>query len=287
MREILQIQNEKEVLSLITNVSYSNVSCWYDASRRDLHMDLIVPKNRLGHAPWPVILWICGGAFRVMNRAVWLPEMMHYAEKGYVIASVEYRTSNEAVFPAALIDTKTAIRFLRVHAEEFCIDPDHIIAMGESAGGTIACLLGVSSDRKEWDQGAYPEQSSSVCAVVDYYGLTDLTKSFDHFEGNDIIPPWLLEEALGVRYSKETAAAASAVTQVTESAPPHLILHGTADSTVDPVQSAEYYERLIRCGVYAELLEIEGAEHGDPLIYQEPVKDRVLEFLDKVLHNRD
>ena len=77
MRKQLQVERKREVLSLITDVTFASVPCWYGASRRDLKMDLIVPKNRTAHAACPAIVWICGGAYRVVNRAVWLPEMMN------------------------------------------------------------------------------------------------------------------------------------------------------------------------------------------------------------------
>lgn len=279
----IAVEKKREVLSLITGVTYANVPSWYGATRRDLHMDLIVPKNRVGHAQLPCIVWFCGGAFRVMDRAVWMPELMRFAEAGFVVASVEYRTGNEAIFPAPLVDAKAAVRFLRAHAEGFCIDPARIVSAGESAGGAIACLLGVTGEDKSLDQGDWLDQSSSVAAVVDYYGLADMTISLEGFEGNDIIPPWMLEEALGVRYTKEQAEAASAIKRVTPSAPPHLILQGLEDTVVSPSQSRNYYEKLRENGVTAELLELEDAQHGDDLFFQDEVKDRVLQFLQRTL----
>lgn len=284
MKERMQLTREREVLSLITGIAYTNVSSWYDATRRDLHMDLIVPKERTNHAPCPAIVWFCGGAFRVMDRSVWMPELMRYAEAGFVVASVEYRTGNEAVFPASLADAKAAVRYLKAHAKEFCVDPGRIISMGESAGGALACLLGVTGDQTEFDAGDHPEQNSKVSAVVDYYGLTDMTLSLSGFEGNDIIPPWMLEEVLGVRYSREQALSASAAAQVTSAAPPHMILHGSDDTVVSPEQSRTYYHRLLENGVRADLLEVAGAEHGDPLFFQDPVKDRVIAFLKDVIN---
>lgn len=286
MRERLTVQREKETLSLITNVTYANVSSWYDATRRDLHMDLIVPKNRADHAPCPTIVWFCGGAFRVMDRSVWIAELTRYAEAGFVVASVEYRTGNEAVFPAPLVDAKAAVRYLRAHAKEFCVDSERIVSMGESAGGAIACLLGVTGNTREYDQGEHLNHPSAVQAVVDFYGLADMTISLDGFEGNDIIPPWMLEEALGVRYSREQALSASALAQVTPSAPPHLILHGADDQVVSLRQSAAYYEKLRENGVPAILLELEGAQHGDDLFYQSPIKDRIIAFLKDTLFSR-
>ena len=175
MRKQLCIEKKREVLSLITDITFSNVSCWYDASRRDLKMDLILPKNRTVHSACPTIVWICGGAYRVVNRSVWLPEMMRFARAGYVVASIEYRTSNEAIFPAQLIDVKSAVRFLRAHAKEYCVDQGKIFALGESAGGTMASLLGVTGNQKELDQGDHLDQTSAVQGVVDYYGVVDLS----------------------------------------------------------------------------------------------------------------
>lgn len=279
----IAVEKKREVLSLITGVTYANVPSWYGATRRDLHMDLIVPKNRVGHAPCPCIVWFCGGAFRVMDRAVWMPELMQFAEAGFVAASVEYRTGNEAIFPAPLVDAKAAVRFLRAHAEDFCIDPARIVSAGESAGGAIACLLGVTGEDKSLDQGDWLDQSSSVAAVVDYYGLADMTISLEGFEGNDIVPPWMLEEALGVRYTRQQAESASAIKRVTPSAPPHLILQGLEDTVVSPSQSRNYYEKLRENGVTTELLELEDAQHGDDLFFQDEVKDRVLQFLQRTL----
>lgn len=279
----IAVEKKREVLSLITGVTYANVPSWYGATRRDLHMDLIVPKNRVGHAPRPCIVWFCGGAFRVMDRAVWMPELMRFAEAGFVAASVEYRTGNEAIFPAPLVDAKAAVRFLRAHAEDFCIDPVRIVSAGESAGGAIACLLGVTGEDRSLDQGDWLDQSSSVAAVVDYYGLADMTISLEGFEGNDIVPPWMLEEALGVRYTRQQAESASAIKRVTPSAPPHLILQGLEDTVVSPSQSRNYYEKLRENGVTTELLELEDAQHGDDLFFQDEVKDRVLQFLQRTL----
>lgn len=277
MKETLKIEPVQEVLSYISGVAYANVSDWYDAGRRDLCMDLIVPKVRSGHKPCPVILWICGGAFQVVNRSVWLPEMVRYARAGYVVASIEYRTSNEAQFPAQLIDAKSAVRYLKAHAQQYCVDPDRIFVMGESAGGAIACLLGTSAQRRELDQGDYLSYNSAVAGVVDYYGLTDVTKVFTKPSKN--IPYWTIDAFIGAGYSQEQAKAASAVYFVNESTPPHMILHGTADQVVDMAQSESYYETLRSHGVKAHLIQVEGAAHGDPLMYQDAVIDRILNFL--------
>ena len=289
MRKQLCVERKREVLSLIPNVSFSNVPCWYGASRRDLKMDLIVPKNRADHPACPAIVWICGGAYRVVNRSVWLPEMMRFARAGYVVAGIEYRTGNEAVFPAQLIDVKSAVRFLRAHAKEFCVDPDRIYAMGESAGGTMAALLGATGGQKEFDRGDHLDRSGAVQGVVDYYGVADLTGasaerdrlSAASSRSNDV-PYFAFEEFLGVGYGKAEAEKASAVRYISGQTPPFMILHGTKDAVVPIMQSETLYDALRKNGVPCEFMEIADAEHGDDLFYQDEVTDAVIRFLNSI-----
>ena len=294
MRRQLCIEKKREVLSLITDVSFANVPCWYDASRRDLKMDVIVPKTRAAHPACPAIIWICGGAYRVVNRAVWLPEMMRFARAGYVVASIEYRTSNEAVFPAQLIDVKSAVRFLRAHAKRFCVDPDRIYAMGESAGGTMASLLGVTAGRKEFDLGDYPEQSSSVQGVVDYYGVVDLSgasaekdRAAAMVNPDNDVPYFAFEEFLGIGYGKTEAEKASTIRYISEQTPPFMILHGTKDTVVPMAQSEALYDALQKKGIFCEFMVIEDAVHGDDLFYQDEVTDAVLRFLNSLPEGKE
>lgn len=280
MKMSIKIKKTKEVLSFITDIAFTNVSCWYDAARRDLHMDLIVPKNRQGHAKCPAVIWICGGAFMVINHSVWLPEMVRFARAGYVVASIEYRTSNEAQFPAQLIDVKAAVRYLKAHAEQYCIDPDRIFVMGESAGGTMACLIGATAGQKEYDQGDYLEYDSRVKGVVDFYGLVDLTA--DVSSESDAVPEWTLQAFLGTSYEREQAEKASAVRYIDEKTPPFMILHGTEDPIVPIEQSRQLYETLQKNGVRADYYEVEGAVHGDDAFYEDEIVDKILDFLGTV-----
>ncbi|MDE6517830.1 MAG: alpha/beta hydrolase, partial [Acetatifactor sp.] len=277
MKTSIKIKKTKEVLSLITSIAFSNVPCWYDAARRDLHMDLIIPKNRQGHVKCPVVIWICGGAYMVVDHSVWMPEMVRFARAGYVVASVEYRTSNEAQFPAQLVDVKSAVRYLKAHSEQYCIDPDRIFVMGESAGGTMACLIGATADQKEYDQGDYLEYDSSVKGVVDFYGLVDL----DAVACNacDTVPAWTMQAFLGAGYKREQAEKASAIKYINEKTPPFMILHGTEDPTVPIGQSRNLYETLQKNGIRADYYEVEGAAHGDDVFYEDGIVDKILDFL--------
>lgn len=281
MKEIISKNVKHEVLSFIPNISYSCVPSWYGSTMRDLKMDIIAPKQREGHEKCPLIVWFCGGAFRVVDRSVWLPEMMYFAREGYIVASVEYSTSNETIFPQPLIDGKAAIRYLKAHADQFCIDTEKICVMGESAGGTMACLIGLTAGKQEFEQGDFLEFDSSVNAVVDFYGLVDLTEEIS-FVANDDVPPWTLQDYLGVHYTEAAAIKASAITYVTETAPPFMILHGEEDTTVPITQSEAFYEKLQEKGVDSTFYLLKNAGHGDDGFYQNNVLETVNQFLKRV-----
>lgn len=288
MKKTVNKQIEHEVLSLIPSISYSCIPSWYGSTMRNLKMDIIAPKVREGHEKCPLIIWICGGAFRVVDRSVWIPEMMYFARKGYIVASIEYRTSNESVFPASLVDGKAAVRYLKAHAEEFCIDSDRICVMGESAGGALASLIGFTGHLKEFEAGDYLDYDSSVNAVVSFYGVADMTNDFAAGKAgagayNDDVPPWTFEDYLGINYTKEVAEKSSAATYINETTPPIMLLHGADDTTVPIAQSEGFYEQLQKNGVECDFYVVEGAGHGDDAFYQPQILDVVDEFLKKVL----
>lgn len=281
MKKEISVNVEQEVLSLVTDITYSCVPDWYDAVYTDLKMNLIIPKHRKAHEKMPAILWLCGGAYSVVSNSAWMPELMYFARHGYIVASAEYRTSNKATFPAGIVDVKSAIRYLKAHADSFCIDPEKIFVMGESAGGTYACLAGTTGNVKEWDQGDYLSFDSQVAGVVDYYGPSDIGKT--SVIKNDVVPSWATTAFLGEDEYDENARKASAVNYVDEKTAPFLILHGTKDGTVPIEQSNELYEKLQEQGIYAEYYQILGAGHGEDIFYQKKIKELVLAFLDKLV----
>ena len=278
MKKKLTVEKEREVLILAENITYSRVGDWYDMTWQDLKLDIICPKNRTGHAALPCIVWICGGAFITERKDIWAPEMMYYAERGVTVALVDYRTSDKGSFPAGLVDIKTAIRFLKAHAADFCIDPDRIFTMGESAGGTLSTLAGVTAGLPEFDCGEWLEYSSAPKGAVDIYGLTDLSYFGGKTPDSEAVPSWQFTAFLG-NDPKWASKKASAVNYVNEHTCPFLILHGDIDDTVPSTQSDALYEKLVSCGVQADYYVISGANHGDELIYQNEVKEIVLDFV--------
>lgn len=293
MKQTIKVETRHAVNSLLTGIGFSVVSDWYHATYRTLKMDLIIPKHRENQAPRPCLLFLCGGAFYTVNGSVWMPELAWFAERGYVVATAEYRTSNHAEFPAALIDAKAAVRFLKAHAAEFCIDPERIAIAGESAGGTLCSLVGVTGGMAEYEQGDYLEYDSRVAAVVDYYGLVDMAAVneempaiLERIKGvptADAIPPWMMEAFLGLNYTQEDLARASAINYVTPETPPFMILHGTEDMGVNIArQSDVFYDKLAANGVRTEYYRLEGEGHGADAFYQPEIKEKILAFLNEI-----
>lgn len=279
MKKIIKADAKREVLSLITNIAFADVPTWYGATRRNLHMNVIRPKVVEGHKKLPLIVWICGGAYRMVDNAVWLPEMMYFARKGYIVAGIEYRTVTEAGFPAQLIDVKSAIRYLKAHADLYCIDKEHVYVMGESAGGTMASLAGVTGGCQEFDQGDYLEETSQVNAVVDFYGIVDTQAVQALYTGNRDLPAWVMEDFIGPNFTPEQAQKASAIHYVNDQTPPFFILHGTADEAVNIEQSEMMYRVLKEHNVEAEFFVLEGAGHGADAFYQDEILEEVEAFL--------
>ena len=170
MRRKIQVKERQPQFCVVTGITFTQVDAWFGNTMRDLKMDLIYPKD--AGKKYPCVVWICGGAWIQMDRSAHLAYLSNLAQQGFVVASVEYRTSNEAKYPAPLQDVKAGIRYLRAHAERFCIDPDRIGVMGESAGGYLTCMA-AQADDPIYDVGENLEYSSAVQAACPWYPPTD------------------------------------------------------------------------------------------------------------------
>lgn len=135
-------------------------------------LDLYLPDQGENH---PLLIWVHGGAFRVGSKAgsEHDPVPIHYIEQGYAVASLNYRLSQHAIFPAQIQDCKAAVRWLRAHAAQFKLNPRRFGAWGPSAGGHLVAMLGTTGHVGEYEVGEHLAQSSRVQCVVDYYGPTD------------------------------------------------------------------------------------------------------------------
>jgi len=246
-------------------------------------LDLYLPEKAEGKLP--LIVWIHGGAWMGGDKGGCPAARL--VPRGYIAASINYRLSQEAVFPAQIYDCKAAIRWLRAHAEKYNIDPDRIGVWGSSAGGHLVALLGTSGGAKdlEGDEGNLTV-SSRVQAVCDWFGPTDFMKignfpsTLKHFA-----PDSPESKLLGVPVleNKDKAARANPITYITKDAPPFLIMHGDKDMTVPINQSELLYGALKKAGVDATFETVPGGGHG----FGGPEIDRKVEsFFDRLLKNK-
>jgi len=231
---------------------------------KSLKLDILRPKKAPAQ-PMPVVVYIHGGAWKGGNKAGMPLLCNRLAQQGYFCVSVEYRFSQEAVFPAQIEDCKCAIRYLRAHAKQYNINPDRIGAWGHSAGGHLVALLGTAGDAKDLEgKGGYEDQSSRIQCVIDCFGPTDFTFIPRGLEGVKEQMTGPVAQLLGgpVSENAEKAAKASPITYVSKDDPPILIMHGDEDHTVPISQSERFYDALKKAGVDATLHVVKGAGHG-------------------------
>jgi acetyl esterase/lipase len=229
-------------------------------------LDLYAPKQATGV---PLIVWIHGGAFRFGSKEGFPqePVPLRLLLEGYAVASINYRLSPEAVFPAQLEDCKAAIRSLRAHAEEFGIDPNRIGVWGASAGGHLAAFLGTTGEVRDFDVGENLGYSSRVQAVCDFYGPTDFLQMDAHrlLDGQIHDAPDSPESKLvggPIQDNPEKVRRANPITYVTKGAPPFLIVHGILDRLVPFHQSQLLVAALEAVGAPVHFHPVEGGGHG-------------------------
>ncbi len=282
MREQMKVKVEEPQYAVTTGVAFAQVDAWFGHTRRDLKMDIIYPEDQ--GKLYPCILWICGGAWVQMDKSAHLAYLAELARNGFVVASAQYRTSNEGLFPAQLEDIKAAIRYLRAHSKRFRIDEEHFGVMGESAGGHLTALAALVDD-PIYDVGAYTEYSSKVQAACPWYPPADVS-CFPYDSPMDAATsPESLMLGKNVMLHKEEALKACPVTYVSKDAPPFMILHGTNDHVVPFTQGEMLHDKLEEAGCEVRLVAIEGADHADLHFFQREVWQRIAAFFHEKLEN--
>ncbi len=242
---------------------------------RPLLLDLYVPASDTGTGA--AIVYLHGGGWAVGTRRrfgraflSWSPTPLdRLAQAGFVVATVDYRLSGEARFPAQLHDVKAAIRWLRANAGCLGVDPANVVAWGESAGGHLAVLAGLTADRAELEGtvGEHVGESSAVCGIIDWYGpMNLLTLSSQHLPTSDKRPDdaesWE-SSMVGAPLQSDPARsrAASPISYVHAGAPPIQIHHGTNDGQVPFAQSVEFADAHREAGGDVELIVVNGSDH--------------------------
>ncbi|HEY3898317.1 MAG TPA: alpha/beta hydrolase [Chthoniobacter sp.] len=262
-----------------------------NADGLDLHVDIAYPKQT-PEKPIPAVLLIHGGGWAGGTHKGFLP--MNLAAHGYFIATVEYRLSGEAPWPAQIDDCKLAIRWLRANAAKYHVDPQRIGVMGHSAGGHLVACLGTLGNDTSLDVGGFADQNSRVQAVVDESGPVDFTPAGRPTIGTAKEDHPGLIKLFGGTYDAKTAAwqQASAALHVTSDTPPFLILHGEQDHLVPIQQAEEMAAALKKAGIPHELIRVKNGGHGlrpdkagDPAADPSPEaqQELILHFFDQQL----
>lgn len=259
-----------------------------------LEMSLLVPRN---NDLKPAIVYFPGGGFISADHEKFIDLRMALAKSGFVVAAAQYRTVPDK-YPSLVEDGKAVIRYLREHAGEYGIDPARIGVLGDSAGGYVSQMMGMTNGEKAFDKGQFLDKSSDVQAAVTMYGISNLLEIGDGFP-DDIAKvhqsPAVTEALLvngtafgdfpgaSIGSDPEKALQASPMGHVEGSKPPFLIMHGSADTLVSPLQSLQLFEALKKKGDKVEYVLVEGAGHGDLTWYQPPIIDRVVEWFKATL----
>ncbi len=249
----------------IRDIEYANVD------GISLKLNLALPKNAEG--PCPGLIFIHGGAWKGGEREIYHLYTYNFAQQGYAAATISYRLSDQAKFPAAVQDAKCAVRWMRANAETYGIDPDNIAVIGGSAGGHLAMMVGYSAGVPELEgEGGNPDVSSAVQAVVNFYGPWDLTADIAKESGD-------VKGFLGATYDEnpDVYLKSSPMHYLDAGDPPTLIFQGSIDEVVPVDQADGLAARLEELGIPHEYERFEGWPHTMDLA--KPVNERCRWFM--------
>ena len=266
-------------------IVYPNIAYAGDTSRKHL-LDIYLPADAKENTP--LVVWFHGGAWMLNDKYADMGYMAKtvrgFLDQGYALASIDYRYSTEAVFPAQIQDCNQAVEFLYQHAEKYKLDKDRIALIGFSAGGHLASLMGLSNNNavKEFYPPSGPTHFKIRC-VLDFYGPADFilfANNPDPDRNNPQNPIAILLGALpGDR--PDLAKKASPVTYVDKDDPPFLIVQGEKDETVPNTQSKILHNRLRQAGVKSELIIVPDAPHYGVMFDTDDIRRKLFAVLRK------
>lgn len=283
--ESMKVEVTEHQIDEIGGVIYSQIQS--RRSNRAMRMTLLVPRTV---EKKPAIIYFPGGGFTTTDYEKFIEMRFALAKAGFVVAAAEYRVVPNK-FPAILEDGKSAVRFLKAHADAYGIDPSKIGVLGDSAGGYLSQMVAVTGNEKQFDKGDNLHVDSTVQAAATLYGISDLRNigaGFDEAIQKVHQSPAVTEALLvnGVAFNEypgasilsdsDKALAASSLGHIKKNLPPFLIMHGTEDKLVSPVQSEQLYEALKQNGNRVTYVKVEGAAHGDTVWFQKPIIDKVV-----------
>lgn len=286
-KQKMKVEITEGQIDVISNIIYSQVTL--RNANRPLKMTLLVPRTQEAK---PAIVYYPGGGFTSANHEKFIEMHMALAKAGFVVAAAEYRTVPDR-YPALINDAKAAVRYLRAHARKFGIDPQRIGVIGDSAGGYVAQMMGTTNGEKQFDTGDFTEVSSDVQAAVTIYGISNLMNIGEGYPEaiQEVHKSPAVTEALlihgpafadfageSILSDPQKALEASPIGHIKQGMPPFLIMHGSADKLVSPIQSEQLYRALTEKGNQADYIEVEGAGHGDLYWFQPAIIDTVVRW---------
>jgi len=264
-----QIQCGKTPIRSVKNIVYA-VPKRPDGKSTSLEMDILVPEPVSKRT---VVVYVPGGGFIVAAKESALNLRTYVAEAGFVVASVQYRTTRDgATYRDGVEDIKAAIRYLRANAGEYGFDADGVVVWGESAGGYLAAMTGVTNNDSAFDPDADRNHRSDIQGVIVDFGASDMSKiaaDFDAPTQHAIYSSEGLVQYIGKSTGGNTldagiaTTAANPLTYIHANAPPFLILHGNQDRLVSPSQTLILHDALVAAGVRSTRYVVDGAGHGD------------------------
>ncbi|WP_371600824.1 prolyl oligopeptidase family serine peptidase [Streptomyces sp. NBC_00564] len=266
-----QIQCGTVEVATHSDVVYSTPTT-ADGKKAELKLDLQVPET---DGKKPLVVYMTGGGFSMADKTGNLNQRTYVAEQGYAVASIEYRTvTSGATYTETLQDVKSAIRYLRAHADEYGIDPANVAVWGQSAGGYLAAMAGTTNGVEEFEAGENLDQSSDVQAVVDEFGPGDLSKTASDFDAATQ-KTYLAAGTSSAQFvfgagtkkslddDPSAIEAADPSTYADSSDPAFMLLHGSDDRLVSPSQTLTLHNTLRAKGVDSTRYVLKGADHGD------------------------
>lgn len=283
--ESMKVEVTEHQIDEIGGVIYSQIQS--RRSNRAMRMTLLVPRTA---EKKPAIIYFPWGGFTTTDYEKFIEMRFALAKAGFVVAAAEYRVVPNK-FPAILEDGKSAVRFLKAHADAYGIDASKIGVLGDSAGGYLSQMVAVTGNEKQFDKGDNLHVDSTVQAAATLYGISDLRNigaGFDEAIQKVHQSPAVTEALLvnGVAFNEypgasilsdsDKALAASSLGHIKKNLPPFLIMHGTEDKLVSPVQSEQLYEALKQNGNRVTYVKVQGAAHGDTVWFQKPIIDKVV-----------
>ncbi len=273
----LEITGEEMQIGYSPNVVYDG----------DLRLQIITPKQmNYPDKKYPCVMFVQGSAWFKQDIYRNIPNLGKLASYGYVVCLVEYRHSGIAHFPSCIVDAKNAIRFMKKNADKYSVDASNVVVMGDSSGGQVSCLTGMTCHTDLLDEPHIEGVDCTVKGIINLYGAIEVTLPYGFpTTPNHQLPdsPEGMYLGYNIRENMEKAKEANALTYVNEVQVPMLILHGTKDRLVYCEQSQRLYEAMRQANKDVTLYYIKGADHGGAPFWTPQVVEIYHQFIQRCI----